>query len=787
MSVALILFVLPFFWLLPGELEMGGDSNRLFLYDPESYLQVNALFSVEPQGVGKVAPNQNLLPFLILLQLLNTIFHSQYLLMTLLNSVKLVGSFLFMYLIVGELLSHQFKKGETFLVHLTGILSGIFYTLSPSVGANMRSALLTHNQVFLNPMIFYFMLRLFVTHQSKYLWLALLTTLVFSPNFSLIAPPPPFSFYPLALLFLIVYVPFCLKKSLPWKKLLLGFIFFLGIHAFQIVPAVAHIIDPSSDYYTRAFDVISGRNKALEYFNATLGLGKVSQHIFFTYSDKMRWTAFAVPLVVIIGFLLNKKRQKALMLIAIFFFITLFLTSANITQIGVEIYRKLFYIPGFSMFRVFYGQWQWVHAFFYALLFGFSLYILLLRLKRKYVYSLSIFFAVLFIISGWTFINGQVLRTVHQGSKNMTSIIRMNPDYEKTLAFIKALPDDGKIFNLPFNDFFYQIIPGTNNAAYIGLSPTSYLTGKRTFSGYQIMYPFPEVFLKLAKEKNYAAIKRLFGLLNINYIFYIKDPKAFTEYYPTWPYSLFLQSVPDSQALAEMVDGIRGEKIFQQGFYSIYSADKAHYLPHFYVPASIKPYDNNGDWYGKNVSFFVEGSDSDPRVGYIDREQCKKLFSVDRCANTINLGNNMPTISFKRINPIKYSVEVSGAAGPFTLIFSDQFHKDWKLYISKQRPQKLTVQQSYFNGSVKEYKHENIFLDSRTFETLGMKSISESQHFIVNGYANAWLINPDDTSGASDYEIIIEMTQQRLFYYSLGISAVSLLIFLFYGITLLKK
>ena len=51
------------------------------------------------------------------------------------------------------------------------------------------------------------------------------------------------------------------------------------------------------------------------------------------------------------------------MLIAIFFFTTLYLSSANITQIAVELYRMLFYIPGFSMFRVFYGQWQWVHAF----------------------------------------------------------------------------------------------------------------------------------------------------------------------------------------------------------------------------------------------------------------------------------------------------------------------------------------------------------------------------------------------------------------------------------------
>lgn len=782
-----ILFVLPFFWITPGELEMGGDSNRLFLYDPGSYLQVNALYGVEPQGVGKLATNANLLPFLVLLQFLNTIFHSPYILMSLLNSVKLVGSFFFMYLIVVEILSHHFGKEKKFYAGMAGIVTGLFYTLSPSVGENMRSALLTHNQVFLNPMIFYLLLRFLVTGRSKYLWFTILTTLIFAPNFSLIAPPPPFAFYPLALLFLILYVALCLKKSLPWKELCIGFIFFLGIHAFQIIPGVTHILDPSSDYYTRAFDFDSGRNKALEYFNATLGLGKVSQQLFFVYTGGVRWVTLGVPFVVIVGFLVHRKREKASLLIVIFFFITLLLSSANITNVGVELYRKLYYIPGFSMFRVFYGQWQWVHAFFYALLFGFSLSIVFSRLKRKYVYASSIFLAALFIISGWPFISGQILRTIHSGSKNMTSIIRMNPDYEKTLGFIRALPDDGKIFNFPFNDFFYQVVPGTNNAAYIGPSPTSYLTGKRTFSGYQIIYPFPEVFLKLAKEKNYPAIKRLFGLLNVKYILYIKDPKAFTDYYPTWPYSLFLNAIPNPQALTEFVDALRGEIVFSKGDYYLYESNKEQYLPHFYVPARIKSYDDIGDWYGKNVSFFVDDNERDPRVGYIVRTKCNKLFSVEQCENTISQSKDLPIISFKRINPIKYRIVVNSTTEPFTLIFSDQFHKDWKLFISRSRPELSVIQQSYFNGSVNEGKHENIFFDRRTFETLGMNSIPEDRHFMVNGYANAWLIKPEDSNGADKYEIIVEMIEQRYFYYGLGISAVGLVIFMIYGIHIMRK
>ncbi len=97
------------------------------------------------------------------------------------------------------------------------------------------------------------------------------------------------------------------------------------------------------------------------------------------------------------------------------------------------------------------------------------------------------------------------------------------------------------------------------------------------------------------------------------------------------------------------------------------------------------------------------------------------------------------------------------------------------------------VQQRYFNDTVREYKHENIFLDRQTFETLGMSHVPENQHVMVNGYANAWLIKPEDTSSADKYEIIVEMTQQRYVYYGLGISAVSLVLFMIYGIKLMKK
>jgi len=157
-----------------------------------------------------------------------------------------------------------------------------------------------------------------------------------------------------------------------------------------------------------------------------------------------------------------------------------------------------------------------------------------------------------------------------------------------------------------------------------------------------------------------------------------------------------------------------------------------------------------------------------------------------------------PKITFTKINPTKYKVVVEEAKGPYTLIFSESFHKDWKAYINLQpsgliSPLPLNEQlsfkgniiASYFKGEIREGEHQNIFLNKATFETWGKKAVPEERHFLVNGYANSWYITPEDSGGRGEYEIIIEFRPQRFFYIGLAISGLTLfvcLIFLCYDV-----
>ena len=187
--ICILLFILPFFWLKPGEMDLGGDSNRLYFYDPISNLKAFAAYSVVPYGTGAIAYNQYFIPFLLFVAFLKSIFNSPTVVIAIFNGFKLAGSFLFIFLIIKELFRKEEEK-MSLSQSTAAILAALFYTFSPSVVDNMKYALVTHSQVFLNPLIFYLSLRHLTTSSLRYIWLALFITFIFSSNFSLQAPPP---------------------------------------------------------------------------------------------------------------------------------------------------------------------------------------------------------------------------------------------------------------------------------------------------------------------------------------------------------------------------------------------------------------------------------------------------------------------------------------------------------------------------------------------------------------------------------------------------------------------
>lgn len=766
---SIILAFIPFFWLKPGEMDLGGDGGRLYFYDPINQLKNLAFYYVSPFSKGASEGNFAYIPFISILSILKEIVNSPYILISINNVIKLVVGFLSVYLIIKEF-TGKTEKNNNLPAKLTSILAGFFYLSTPAMIENYVKATPTHNQVFLNPFMFYFILRFTLTGRMKYAWVALIISLIFANNFSYHAAPVFFAFYPFMLIFILIYSFFIRRVKLPWKKLFVFLLIFLGLHAFHIVPEFLDLFTSGSNTNLRVFDTLDVKAQ-IGYFYGVLHIPSVSFHLLsYSLTKYLESIAIVIPLIVIFGLLFNNKKNKTILVCALFFLLTFFFVTGKTTITGIKFYELLFHIPGFTMFRNFYGQWQFSFYFFYSILFGLSLFSIFQKIKSKIFYKIVfIFLALYFTVSSWHFINGDLVNPFREEAKNVKAAIVMDPEYEDTVAFIRNIKDDGKILVLPFTDSYIQVIYGLNDGAYVGHSTIGQLTGKKDFSGYSDMSPYSDLFWQLSKEKNYNSIKSLLAILNIRYIFYNSDERIYDTVFSGRPYSpnyVRKYMPPNQSGYKEYIAKLVDKKIFEKSFYNVYTLDEKYFIPHFYTPDKVFAYkdDSNLSIYDRATAFF-RGNISKKPI-YIEDRECKRIYSEKICDyDTASLVNDSVRIQVEKINPTKYRIKITNAKSPYILGFLDAFNKRWKVYVSDKKIEGNFV--------------ENLY--DKMFGAIGMRSLPDSTHFSINGYANAWYISPQDLDNKKDYELIVEMVGQRIFYVSLGISIVVFVGFLLWG------
>src|SRR4051812_30381420 len=100
--LTILLFVIPFFWFHPGETDYGGDSSRLYFYNPLAYLSAQTLYGIISSGVGGENVGYYSIPFIILLWLLKSIVGSPPILASIFNGLTLSLAFLSCYLIIKD-------------------------------------------------------------------------------------------------------------------------------------------------------------------------------------------------------------------------------------------------------------------------------------------------------------------------------------------------------------------------------------------------------------------------------------------------------------------------------------------------------------------------------------------------------------------------------------------------------------------------------------------------------------------------------------------------------------
>ncbi len=143
---------------------------------------------------------------------------------------------------------------------------------------------------------------------------------------------------------------------------------------------------------------------------------------------------------------------------------------------------------------------------------------------------------------------------------------------------------------------------------------------------------------------------------------------------------------------------------------------------------------------------------------------------------TLYLLHPPPTITFKKVNPTKYIVKVENAREPFFLVFSESYHPQWKAYVEDSEVNFSEIVAEYPHVNVREAKHDWYKFTPEDITFLLKKPLDDRYHFMANGYANAWYIDPAnfDKDGDGEFVVTLYFLSQSLFYLGLFVSGATL-------------
>lgn len=615
--ISIVLFFVPFFWFEKGKIDIGGDSTRFYFVDPYSWLTNIALYFINPlKSLGEELPNFLMVPFLGLLIIIKTIVGgSSYNLNNIFNGFLLSGSFLSMCLISRDLLDYD-SDSESAL--LPSIISGLFFILSPLIIYDWERALNAIHQIFVYPLIFLLLLRYVKTGKIFYILFVPIFTFVFAVNFSIGTVPWMFAYFPFAFLFLFFYS--LITKNVPrfFKGLIISGILFLFLNSFDIIPQFFNSINPSGSNFKMIFDPATRGDWGIPYFQSianhvrllynwtnqpqyviTYGFDHMTKTMIKNYGIKFILLFFSYPLTVCLGMIfknkfLSENGKRFMNALSVFFLITTYFMTANITVLGQNIYRTLFYLPGFSMFRSFYGKFALVYLFFYSIFLAYSLLVIFKLLKPKVKIIVFLFFVAIITLNGWPLLSGQVVNGKLWRSKNVGFASETDPDYFNFSEVLKNEKINAKVLSLPLADENYQLLQGKSEGAYFGPSTITILSGKNSFNGVKGFTTFWPQVQDLIEKKKYLQLNKLLGFFNIGYAFHNNDDYIY-ENFPDYPYNEWLKTLfPDQKSMENFLGELNFEKTYSIGRYNLFLKN-SNFLPHFFIPKEIVNTNDNVD------------------------------------------------------------------------------------------------------------------------------------------------------------------------------------------------
>jgi hypothetical protein len=481
--------------------------------------------------------------------------------------------------------------------------------------------------------------------------------------------------------------------------------------------------------------------------------------------------SFLLVIVAFIGSILEKKNRLVLFF-SVLAVLSLFLSKGIGTPLG-GIYRYLYYnVPYFRIFREPYSKFTVVTLFSFSFLLGVSTSSISMLIRRKLNGNkgrlLSLLFIV-FIISSilivaFPLLNGEAVRSENGNGTMRSAYVDVPKYWYQAGNWLRLNDPHSRILLLPPGGLYIAYnwsygFSGYPPAPIIFPNPTLIESSADTPSNYMLNL----IFQKIENGNNPL---KLIQLSCIKYIVIQNDL--------LWQYTyrkLDPKVIKDSLMKHE---GFAFIKSF--GNLDFYKIDDAYFLPHIYPATTLYLINGSINEMSQIVASdnFTIGNSAFFLSNDLNREQ---IQFIKEHYNTVSIVENAPKISFQEINPTKYKIYVN-ASQPFFLVFSESYNSQWKAYV-EDKPVK-------FDGPIAEYPHVNVkevMNDQYRFAPedllfLFSKPLNASYHFKVNGYANAWYIDPKEIDKDRDgtFTITLYFWPQSLFYLGLIVSGLTLVV-----------
>ncbi len=495
---------------------------------------------------------------------------------------------------------------------------------------------------------------------------------------------------------------------------------------------------------------------------------------------------YNLPLVILISFLLiiicfsgffvKKAKKKSMLFWSGIFLLAISLAKGISFPFG-SLYKWMFHnIPFFYIFREPWAKFTSLVVLSLTVLFVLSLN----TVKRK---SLIFIILILLLIRGFPFFSSNFFDHINKGRYARLDI--KIPDYWYKFSNWTKHNLHKSIFILPIvkksNGLYLYNWYNKDNIGNARLPLYYYLTYTHNFcSPFSVTYKLFSNVPDLINLIEGNSSIRILSLFNINYFLDQKDVDT-----------------KDKKILVS-IDNLKKTNLLRKGFYksfgklNLYRISNEHFLPHIY--SSLTPFVVEGGidelvflaktkYLNDKPILFLSTQENNQELE--EREDIPKLvYNDDRwelLKGTSNVfqevNKDEPNIIFKKINPTKYLVKVEKAKRPFWLVFSESFHKKWKLYKVNESPGHKwqdfdNIVADYPKLKVKEAKHLMKFTP-QDIKYLFRKPLSVG-HYLVNGYANSWYIEPKKLGLGESFVLIIYFWPQSFFYLGVGMLALTL-------------